>query len=455
MKSHFILSAIFCATSVFNILAKMLYLSASAGVRSYKKVKSDPKKSLLNNDVVRWLVDLKAVRYVIDVKNRLEAQRATKLILMAIIVCISLVINLYIIVSTGPVLQHFKLKTDEWRGCNVEFTTYCPGYFSCRTPATKKCYEHNDCFSEMEYCNSDNRCEQCFHCGVDGIAGIGGVCPTIPCSVSSNMKPKEFCTFNFCGTEVAECTSDSTCVGGFRALLEGVEIVSASKKLLDIEACMVKQNCKEAESFCTDAYPECECAPWDSIFTREEIYGLEVPGTGCHVADSLESDWRLGSIEKNRHICAVNDPAKCSEMGVPLNDGNPWQAKTVQFRDGCCTSDYPFPTSESLREDGGCGEQPSDAPSVASLSIGFFVLNFVPLLPPLIFGRSDSFKKVFKPVTSKFSIRSTSKVSSASGASSGAAVSGAAASGASSGAASSGASGASHASGASSHSAHE
>jgi hypothetical protein len=45
---------------------------------------------------------------------------------------------------------------------------------------------------------------------------------------------------------------------------------------MDIEACMIKQNCKEAERFCTDAYPECECAPWDSIFTREESYSNNI-----------------------------------------------------------------------------------------------------------------------------------------------------------------------------------
>ncbi len=422
MKSHFILSAIFCATAVFNILAKMLYLSASAGVRSSKKEKkSNKKQSLLNNDVVRWLTDLKAVRYVIDIKNRLEAQRATKLILMAVIVCISLVINLYIIISTGPVLEQFKMKTDEWRGCSVAFTTYCPGYYSCRTPAKKKCYSHSDCISGIEYCNEDNRCEECFHCGVDG-TGIGGACPTTPCSISSDMQPKEFCTFNFCGIEVAECTSDPACVGDFTALMEGVETSSTLKELLDVEECMTRQSCKEAETVCKDPYPECECLPWNSPLVGD-VSGLQVPGTGCHVADVMEANWRLGLIEKNQHQCAVKDPAKCSESGVPLHDGNPWHAKTLQFRAGCCTRDFPFPASETPIEDGGCGEQPSDAPSVASLSIGFFVLNFVPLLPPLIFGRSDAFKKVFKPITSRLSIKST-RVGSALGASSGASSSG-------------------------------
>ncbi len=438
MKSHFILSAIFCATAVFNVLAKMLYLSASAGVRSTKKVKSDQKKSLLNNDVVRWLADLKAVRYVIDVKNRLEAQRATKLILMAIIVCVSLVINLYIIISTGPVLEQFKLKTDEWRGCNVAFTTYCPGYYSCRTPANKKCYAHSDCISETEYCNNHNRCEECFRCGVDG-TGIGAACPTTPCAISSDMSPREFCTFNFCGVAVAECTSDPTCVDDFTALMEGVETFSTYKKLLDVEECMTRQSCKEAETVCTDPYPECECLQWDSPLVGDGS-GLQVPGTGCHVADIMESAWRLGLIEENQHQCAVKDPAKCLQSGVPLHDGNPWHAKTLQFRGGCCTSDFPFPTSESPLEDGGCGQQPSDAPSVASLSIGYFVLNFVPLLPPLIFGRSDAFKKVFKPVTSKFSIKSTTKVAvsanGSSGASSGASKSSGASSVVSSGVAS-------------------
>jgi hypothetical protein len=81
-------------------------------------------------------------------------------------------------------------------------------------------------------------------------------------------------------------------------------------------------------------------------------------------------------------------------------------SEQVQFRDGCCFQSDPFPTATGI-----CGGQPDDAPSVASLSIGFFILNFLPLVPCLIFGRSDQFKKVFSPVTKKFSAGGSTKVS--------------------------------------------
>jgi hypothetical protein len=402
--------------AVSNILRQMLRLSAAAGIS--KKSTKESSRSYVSSRFQNILV----VKYLIDLKKRLEAQRAGKLVLMATIVCISLVINLYITISTAPVLEQFKRKTDEWRECNLEFRVYCSGLFTCQSPATQTCSAHSDCIAELEYCTSGNRCEPCFRCGVD-VNGVDGLCPALQCALSSKMQPRELCAFHFCAAEVVACVSNLTCVGDFRALLEGTKTtVPASREMVDAEDCLDMHACQEAEAFCKDPYPECKCAAWDSYLIRNESNGVKSPSAGCHVGPVVtDKDLMVHAMERNRNVCIVEDPAKCLEMGAFLGDGLSWYSEAVKFRDGCCASDDPPPTSEGSTEHGGCGEQPSDAPSVASLSIGFFVLNFIPILPCIVFGRSDSFKKTFQPITSKMPmLRRSTRVSGVSGAASGA-----------------------------------
>jgi hypothetical protein len=116
VKGQFIFSAVLCFGAVANIIKKMLELSGAAGMRVTKKTGNESCFS-----------KLPPVRFIRDLAQRLISQRAEKLVIMGTIVCVSLIINLYITISAAPVLEQFKLKTDEWRECNVAFATYCPG----------------------------------------------------------------------------------------------------------------------------------------------------------------------------------------------------------------------------------------------------------------------------------------------------------------------------------------
>jgi hypothetical protein len=114
VKGQFIFSAILCFGAVASIIQKMLELSARMGA-----TKKTGNESCFSK--------VPPVRFIRDLAQRLVSQRAGKLVIMGTIVCVSLIINLYITISAAPVLEQFKLKTDEWRECNVAFAAWCPG----------------------------------------------------------------------------------------------------------------------------------------------------------------------------------------------------------------------------------------------------------------------------------------------------------------------------------------
>jgi hypothetical protein len=408
VQLQFILSSAICFFASCFILREMLRLSGAAGVRISSKKES-------SNAIVSGAT---------SIYRKLKSQKADKLVLMAFITVTLLLINLFITVSTAPVLQSFKEATDEWRACSTYFRSYCPGYRTCRSFKSTTCDSHADCLSDWEYCSDQNVCDECFECALRG-DGVGGECPQEPCGPSTLMNPKEQCAFEHCAELIADCTKGEACwENGLRLadLLEEGGLACETDSscdfgplLNDVSACVRTTNgCQLKDRTCHDPLEDlegCRCSGTTSPLVLEEK--LLVPETGCHVPIIQDE---VSGVQGN--ICIVEDAAKCLEHGVRLFNTKSWMNEEAKFRDSCCYESAPYPRIETV-----CGDRPEEAPSVLSLSASFFVLSFISCVPGLIFGRSlpfyYAFKTLMSPVLAPIGFISQASTRKSSGASSG------------------------------------
>jgi hypothetical protein len=381
---HFILGSVVVAVAVIRILIIVMGVSVKTGTTEKKR----------RGSLVRTTLE------------SLRKKRAERLILMGLIFTILFAVNMFVTVKTLPVLETFRSSADNRLECLVAHKAICGGYDACSTEFDENdpCTVHDDC-DHTEYCRANGMCGRCFECYLKN-DGVNGQCPVTQCSHDHSMNDREWCAFSSCGEEIFAARANLGTAPSISALLRfgavcdvGTLESTCVDGVANIFRCLEENNCLAQTEKCQDPHLELEGCACD---------GSSTYAPGCYRGqDVLTSRWY-----------EVANETAC-EMSLLLRGEDPTKllipgARGSRHRNTCCFESSPL-WGEGITP---C-PLPAETPNLF-MCLGFFSLNCIPLVGPLVFMGTSSFWTAWKKIwshTQKFqnmnSVASSSVASSA------------------------------------------
>jgi hypothetical protein len=378
-QMHYLIGTMMTAAATF--MSVKLLLEATAKVASKET-------GITNSRVMEFLRPLR----------KAKGERLVVLGLLCIVLALG---TLVVSIETVSLMKQFREEAKERQDCSVVFMLACGTFNFCESEVGFRCNSHDDCIDRAEYCSNESRCKPCYLCALDN-DGVGNVCPTSSCQTTSRMNPRIVCAFSHCAPIISKLASNPFAVATVPTILSGQGCINGTCGDLeaDLTACVSEKrnhappfskaqltSCSELPETCEDPFLQfegCECSTTGFKLPR----GCQYQGVSfCYPVNpekcrAAVETWNLKYEEEAGHldVLVVSDWSTAKYGGIDF--------ETIYWRSGCCYETSPFQTLSDA-----C-PPPKEIPN-GEMIVGFFFLNCVGLVCPLVFMTNDSFKKAW------------------------------------------------------------
>ncbi len=337
---------------------------------------------------------------MMEILRPLRKAKGERLVVLGLLCIVLALGTLVISIETVSLMKQFREEAKERQDCLVQFMLTCGTNNFCESEVGFRCNSHDDCSDRAEYCSNESRCKPCYLCALDN-DGVGNVCPTSSCRTTSRMNPRIFCAFSHCAPIISKLASNPFAVATVPTILSGEGCINGtcSDLEVDLTACVSEKrshappfskaqltSCSELSETCEDPFLQfegCECSTieWGYVNggceSNPNLFCYPVNPEKCMAA--VET-WNLKYEEVAGHL----DVLEVSEVLTAEYGGIDFE--TIYWRAGCCYETSPFYTLSDA-----C-PPPKEIPN-GEMIVGFFFLNCVGLVCPLVFMRSSQFQK--------------------------------------------------------------
>jgi hypothetical protein len=377
-QMHYLIGTVMTAAATFMSLKLLLEATANA----------TSKGTGANSRVMAFVRPLR----------KAKGERLVVLGLLCIVLALG---NLVVSIQTVSLMKQFREESKERQDCLVPYMMQCDAENKCKSEVGFRCSSHDDCLDKAEYCSINSRCKPCYLCALDN-DGVGNVCPTSSCRTTSRMDPSLFCAFVHCAPIISKLASNPFTVAAITTILSGDGCINGTCSDLegDLTACIRKKrshppfskaqltSCSELPETCEDPFLQfegCECS-------TNEFGGYNYGGCGggsqlkrCNPANpekcmAAVETWNSEQEEAGH----VLDVLEVSTLLTAEYGGIDFE--TVYWRSGCCYETSPYYTLSDV-----C-PPPKEIPN-DEMIVGFFFLNCIGLVCPVVFIRNSPIQK--------------------------------------------------------------
>jgi hypothetical protein len=347
----------------------------------------------------------------------LRKAKGERLVVLGLLCIVLALGTLVVSIETVSLMKQFREEAKEMQDCLIYFMLICRTSNFCESEVGFRCSSHDDCIDKAEYCSNESRCKPCYLCALDN-DGVGNVCPTSSCRTTSRMNPRIFCAFSHCAPIISKLASNPFAIATVPTILSGEGCINGtcSDLAADLTSCVSEKrnhappfskaqltSCSELLETCEDPFLQfegCECSTTE--FGGYTTGGcVSIPDLFCYPVNPKKcmaavETWNSKYEEKAGQL-DVLEVADLRFAGI--------DSETIYQRSGCCYETSPFYTLSDA-----C-PPPKEIPN-GEMIVGFFFLNCVGLVCPLIFMTNDSFNKAWSAIINVFTINigTTSKV---------------------------------------------
>jgi hypothetical protein len=315
----------------------------------------------------------------------LRKAKGERLVFLGLVCAVLALGNLVVSVQTAPLVEHFRVESDERQSCLLPYILGCGSRNTCETEKEFQCSSHGDCLGEAEHCNTAQECKSCFLCAFEN-NGMGGACPSETCETSFRMSDRQHCAFTHCASNIASLASVPANVATVPVILSGGACDENCSELeSDLKACVDVNQCSVSREDPCLQFEGCEC-------TASE-FGVRSRG-GCGGDWSpnrypVNPDKCLGGVEKwnsqHEEIGQLHVPQPSKTLNAEFG-GVGGMFEIIRWRGGCCFDASPHCTRDEV-----C--PPLKEVPNGEMIVGFFFLNCICLVGPLVFMATGAFKK--------------------------------------------------------------
>jgi hypothetical protein len=358
---------------------------------------------------------------VMEILRPLRKAKGERLVVLGLLCIVLALGTLVVSIETVSLMKQFREEAKERQDCLVFFMLACGTNNFCESEVGFRCKSHDDCIDRAEYCSNESRCKPCYLCALDN-DGVGSVCPTRSCRTTSRMNPRTFCAFSHCAPVISKLASNPFTVATVPTILSGEGCINGTCSGLeaDLTACVSEKrpspppfskaqlkSCSELPETCDDPFLQfdgCECSTTEFGGYVNGGCGSD-PNLFCYPVNpekclAAVKTWNLKYDEEAGHLDVLDESGWLTSLygGIGF--------ETLYTRSGCCYETSPFYTlSEAC-------PPPKEIPN-GEMIVGFFFLNCVGLVCPLVFMTNDSFNKAWSAIVNAFTINkgTTRKVS--------------------------------------------